>query len=68
MNDILIEIMLISIHALREESDVMERVLKYSIVLNFNPRSPRGERPYFVSIPKYLIRISIHALREESDL
>ena len=33
----------ISIHALREESDI-ERFCKGFSMLNFNPRSPRGER------------------------
>ena len=33
----------ISIHALREESDVMSD-FRYSSPLHFNPRPPRGER------------------------
>ena len=34
---------------------------------NFNPRSPRGERPTPFSLIYYSAQISIHALREESD-
>ena len=35
---------MISIHALREESDVTAEAFINS-TKNFNPRSPRGERP-----------------------
>ena len=34
---------------------------------NFNPRSPRGERPTLVPIPLQATRISIHAPRGGSD-
>ena len=36
---------IISIHALREESDVMQ-TWHFNYTLNFNPRSPWGERQY----------------------
>ena len=57
---------MISIHALREESDFL-LFLQAPSVRHFNPRSPRGER--HIGIPNVSIqkRISIHALREESD-
>ena len=56
----------ISIHALREESDMFLALLLI-LVFYFNPRPPRGERlgdkvPVIVKA-----KISIHALREESD-
>ena len=57
----------ISIHALREESDIF-KITSVTLIVNFNPRSPRGERqvmPYFNLLYK---SISIHALREESDV
>ena len=56
----------ISIHALREEGDLIRAVLE-SDRKNFNPRPPRGGRqkrsPHTVGF--YVI--SIHALREEGD-
>ena len=56
----------ISIHALREESDSGLTFCAVETV-NFNPRSPRGERRV-TSVDDYAaIAISIHALREESD-
>ena len=58
---------IISIHALREESDGFFPVL-LSGSDNFNPRPPRGERHengLAVAVP---VLISIHALREEGDL
>ena len=57
----------ISIHALREESDNVEHIhmLKYNEY--FNPRSPWGERPFSLIIHLQSASISIHALREESD-
>ena len=58
--------LLISIHALREESDLTLTGCGESWE-NFNPRSPRGERLSIIDgkISKNII--SIHALREESD-
>ena len=41
-------VVLISIHALREESDA-GRLKSVSTCSNFNPRSPRGERPQCVT-------------------
>ena len=35
---------LISIHALREESDTITRPIRFTKAFNFNPRSPWGER------------------------
>ena len=56
----------ISIHAPREGSDGLKFCLK-KVVLHFNPRSPRGERPVDgVSCTMWEL-ISIHAPREGSD-
>ena len=35
--------------------------------MNFNPRSPCGERPFSLSLPSYSLMISIHAPRAGSD-
>ena len=56
----------ISIHALREESDENWREYERRN-LNFNPRPPRGERPWEPEAAIPCAQISIHALREESD-
>ena len=56
----------ISIHALREESDTLPAKMVLLFV-NFNPRSPRGERLYGGHSYWSDKDISIHALREESD-
>ena len=56
----------ISIHALREESDSIPGFI-HGIQQNFNPRSPRGERPLSDKAQANNTVISIHALREESD-
>ena len=56
----------ISIHALREESDLANKIFDKRDY-NFNPRSPRGERRVFSWLEGYREYISIHALREESD-
>ena len=58
---------LISIHALREESDLIIYPIHRYIFVDFNPRSPWGERPFKINLQIYFARISIHALREESD-
>ena len=58
---------LISIHALREESDLGNGLQGY-MQYNFNPRSPWGERRKQCGIDVISISISIHALREESDV
>ena len=57
----------ISIHALREESDTKSISNHCYNMLDFNPRSPRGERPKSQSDKPIEVVISIHALREESD-
>ena len=56
----------ISIHALREEGDVL-RFGRNINQNNFYPRPPRGGRPkaQLIGLKHYLI--SIHALREEGD-
>ena len=57
----------ISIHALREESDTTLKPTE-NLLTDFNPRSPRGERPVITSVGiQRRYSISIHALREESD-
>ena len=57
---------LISIHALREEGDVVQP-LTHDLLVNFYPRPPRGGRQQSGE-PSCLRRwISIHALREEGD-
>ena len=58
--------MLISIHALREEGDVVAIV--YVIAqCDFYPRPPRGGRPNADNNARETQLISIHALREEGD-
>ncbi len=56
----------ISIHALREEGDILISASRFQ-AYNFYPRPPRGGRQYVGKriSPEYLI--SIHALREEGD-
>ena len=58
--------MVISIHALREESDLLKKNVTVDLD-DFNPRSPRGERPEREYFYIAFQNISIHALREESD-
>ena len=57
----------ISIHALREESDRPDR-RSVKAQSYFNPRPPRGERHYVGYRLASFNEISIHALREESDV
>ena len=57
---------LISIHALREEGDAVQRVQKTGN-RNFYPRPPRGGRQNTSSVKVSRRKISIHALREEGD-
>ena len=57
----------ISIHALREEGDGRSRPIR-PLIIDFNPRPPRGGRPLVhdgIFDPR---NISIHALREEGDV
>ncbi len=56
----------ISIHAPREGSDVVDPPA-INGKIDFNPRSPRGERRLWLSSTRLLRRISIHAPREGSD-
>ena len=57
---------LISIHALREEGDLM-RIPGRSLLFYFYPRPPRGGRQALLDVLQVFQRISIHALREEGD-
>ena len=57
----------ISIHALREESDLATCSVEVDQV-NFNPRPPRGGRPDPVEWDDEREYISNHALREEGDV
>ena len=57
----------ISIHALREEGDLV-RLCRKAPVPNFYPRPPRGGRLKRCTVWHGSITISIHALREEGDL
>ena len=59
-------VLLISIHALREEGDLPRRIL-FRGKLNFYPRPPRGGRPCALARLRRGLTISIHALREEGD-
>ena len=56
----------ISIHALREEGDIVPTITG-DHKSNFYPRPPRGGRPFAAAILSESILISIHALREEGD-
>ena len=56
----------ISIHALREEGDLLSSLLSAHFG-DFYPRPPRGGRPGSFSCTAYCAEISIHALREEGD-
>ena len=57
----------ISIHALREEGDLMA-LPSLSRMAYFYPRPPRGGRLYIIRNNHIPDLISIHALREEGDL
>ena len=57
----------ISIHAPREGSDACEQAVAPKL-RNFNPRSPRGERPTRYGGVATQCTISIHAPREGSDV
>ena len=63
---VFLETLRISIHALREEGDVLAAVSGLD-VLDFYPRPPRGGRPPGVRNCSPGNAISIHALREEGD-
>ena len=56
----------ISIHAPREGGDRPTRRAS-ARVWHFNPRPPRGGRPYVLYDPRLATRISIHAPREGGD-
>ena len=57
---------MISIHALREESDAALLLLT-TVAHYFNPRPPRGGRLHYILYELDGFTISIHALREEGD-
>ena len=59
-------VMVISIHALREEGDSLKSFF-WTILTNFYPRPPRGGRHFAVPRRIGAFGISIHALREEGD-
>ena len=56
----------ISIHALREEGDLLHPC-RYTVPPYFNPRPPRGGRRLVLGRQRHGKLISIHALREEGD-
>ena len=58
--------LVISIHAPREGSDIIHHSNTVARP-NFNPRSPRGERPQNQRVLDHNLSISIHAPREGSD-
>ena len=60
-------VVVISIHALREEGDASLHPHN-SATLNFYPRPPRGGRRCITWCCRLQKKISIHALREEGDL
>ena len=55
----------ISIHALREESDVGEGPVEHADGISIH--ALREESDYAIRVEEALDEISIHALREESD-
>ena len=59
-------LLLISIHALREEGDISINAYKVSDE-DFYPRPPRGGRLTEADFYPPIVGISIHALREEGD-
>ncbi len=59
--------LLISIHALREEGDRDFDIFLRRNIPNFYPRPPRGGRPHQSRVQPPKNHISIHALREEGD-
>ena len=59
-------LLIISIHALREEGDDLH-LANIQDVVDFYPRPPRGGRRFAVSEILWGYDISIHALREEGD-
>ena len=61
-----VPIVIISIHALREEGDTVTLSVM-SEVRDFYPRPPRGGRRHFPQLGGPPLAISIHALREEGD-
>ena len=56
----------ISIHALREEGDILTNLQDYRAA-DFYPRPPRGGRRNVFRSCRGELSISIHALREEGD-
>ena len=62
----LAHLVLISIHALREEGDAVQRCFA-GLAKDFYPRPPRGGRQALSIVSVRHLLISIHALREEGD-
>ena len=62
----LLFLLLISIHALREEGD-LRALVKTRFDVDFYPRPPRGGRLIVFRRTLSIEVISIHALREEGD-
>ena len=60
-------VMVISIHALREEGDSWYAALHIARSRYFYPRPPRGGRQAALVLALAILTISIHALREEGD-
>mgnify|MGYP004524199925 CR=1 FL=1 len=58
---------MISIHALREEGDLLPAFEGIPTSSYFYPRPPRGGRHEQLGEYLHLYGISIHALREEGD-
>ena len=56
----------ISIHAPRTGSDTVPPFFRF-ISINFNPRSPHGERQDYTQVIADMEQISIHAPRTGSD-
>ena len=61
-----LQLPLISIHALRKEGDVENYSLRYED-MHFYPRPPQGGRHKPSAEDLHGVYISIHALREEGD-
>ena len=62
-------VLIISIHALRGEGDVLNPDIASNGYYNFNPRPPWGGRHQYPAVlTDEVFEISIHALRGEGDV